>query len=149
MNGRGWSTPQVVTLVAILFSALLSVLLLHRDSRLHARFDLLEAQVREVKDTVARRPIVEVVVGIAPTVADYVGREVDEAVHAAELAGHVVEVLAPRPAAGDGPRRSGRDGAGPPDEHPVVADQEPPAGERSRVLLLHVRRTDDPNPTGG
>jgi beta-lactam-binding protein with PASTA domain len=89
--------------------------------------------------SVARRPIVEVVVGIAPTVKDYVGREVDEAVHAAELAGHVVEVLPPRSTAVGTAHL----------EHAVVLDQEPPAGECSRVLLLHIGPAGDaPTPPG-
>jgi beta-lactam-binding protein with PASTA domain len=69
--------------------------------------------------------LVEVVMGIAPTVADYVGHDADDAVRLAEAAGHVVEaVLADR----SGTRRT----------TDVVVAQEPEAGERSRVLLLRV-----------
>jgi len=69
--------------------------------------------------------IVEVVMGIAPTVADYLGHDADDAVRLGEVAGHVVEtVLA------DGvTRRQTTD---------VVIAQEPDPGERSRVLLLWV-----------
>lgn len=66
---------------------------------------------------------VELVVGIAPVVGDYVGSDLDEAVRLAEHRGHVVEVLPSDGDGGDGSRRT-------------VTAQEPGPGENSRVLIL-------------
>lgn len=88
---------------------------------------------------VARRPVIEVVVGIAPVVADYVGLDLDDAVRLAEVAGHVVEVVA-------------ADARHPePEPTGLVLAQEPDPGERSRVVLLRCGsdgpgREPDPNP---
>ena len=73
----------------------------------------------------ARGTTIEVVVGIAPAAADYVGHDADDAVRLGEVAGHVVEVVPQEP---DRAR----------DATDVVLAQDPEPGERSRVLLLHV-----------
>lgn len=84
----------------------------------------------------ARESVIEVVMGIAPAVDDYVGRDADDAVHLAEVAGHVVECVPADP--------SRSPGAG-----DVVVAQDPEPGERSRVLLLRVGpRELAPRPTG-
>lgn len=72
--------------------------------------------------TVEPGTTVELVVGIAPVVDDYVGSDLDEAVRLAEHRGHVVEVL-PGDGHPDGARRR-------------VTAQEPGPGERSRVVIL-------------
>jgi beta-lactam-binding protein with PASTA domain len=78
-----------------------------------------------------RTSVVEVVMGIAPTVADYVGHDADDAVRLAEVAGHVVEAVLADPG---GTSRT----------TDVVVAQEPAPGERSRVLHLRVGPSDPP-----
>jgi beta-lactam-binding protein with PASTA domain len=65
---------------------------------------------------------VEVVIGIAPVVGDYVGTDVHEAVRVAELDGHVVDLVV--------------DGAGP--AWGPVRRQDPEPGARQRVVTLQV-----------
>jgi hypothetical protein len=85
----------------------------------------------------ARRSLVELVVGIAPCVDGYLGRDADEAIRRAERAGHVVEVVVEVLA------DDHHDGHEADHEQLVVIGQEPDVGERSRVLLLHLGRRDD------
>ncbi len=78
----------------------------------------------------ARGSVVEVVVGIAPAAADYLGHDADDAVRLGEVAGHVVEVVL-------------RDPSRPRSTTEVVVAQHPEPGERSRILLLHVGSPND------
>ena len=73
----------------------------------------------------ARGTTIEVVVGIAPAAADYLGHDADDAVRLGEVAGHVVEVVPQDPARA----ASTTD---------VVLAQDPEPGVRSRILVLHI-----------
>jgi len=57
MNGQGGRGFQVTTMVCAGLAASIGFLLLHRDSRLHDRFNTLEKQVEELKTSVNRRPV--------------------------------------------------------------------------------------------
>lgn len=75
---------------------------------------------------------VEVVIGIAPVVGDYTGRDLDDAVRLAELNGHLVEVLVHRDGGPTG----------------TCTHQDPEPGVRQRVVTLHVSTGTDTNRSG-
>ena len=102
------------------------------DLGLRARVLTTEVHDKTDRHVVSTRPApgadvtadrtVEVVIGIAPVVGDYVGCDVHEAVRVAELDGHVVDVVV--------------DGTGP--ASGPVRHQDPEPGRRQRVVTLRV-----------
>lgn len=90
--------------------------------------------------TVEPGATVELVVGIAPAVDDYVGADLDDAVRLAEQRGHVVEVLPEVRSRAERTADHADGGAG-----RRVTAQEPEPGERSRVVIL--RHDGRPPPT--
>ena len=107
------------------------------DLGLRARVLTTEVHDKTDRHVVSTRPApgtdvsedrtVEVVIGIAPLVDDYVGCDVHEAVRIAELGGHVVDVVV--------------DGTGP--ASGPVRHQDPEPGRRQRVVTLRVAARSD------
>jgi beta-lactam-binding protein with PASTA domain len=134
-GGRGTLVPHVVGHHIDLALRMLGELGLGTrvlTTEVHDKTDRHVVSTQPAAGTPAERGhVVEVVMGIAPTVADYLGHDADDAVRLAETAGHVVETVLADPSRS----RQTTD---------VVIAQEPDAGERSRVVLL---RVGPPTPT--